>query len=134
MGSPGTSLDQSAWNPPEYAPNSSGNGMRGNGFGGSMMGMSGSGYRPGGRFGRSGLGMHSDNDESPYSALGGFLQPTAAEFLPQQEPELPLESSLESIIGGGADVGPDDDLEKKQRLDFALPSSPSRFQHHYSSR
>ncbi|TYZ57006.1 hypothetical protein PybrP1_003785 [[Pythium] brassicae (nom. inval.)] len=132
MGSPGTSLDQSAWNPPEYAPSSNGSGMRGNGFGGGMMGMSGSGYRPGARFGRSGLGIRSD-DESPYSALGGFLQPTAAEFLPQQEPELPLETSLESLIGG-ADLGPDDDLEKKQRLDFALPSSPSRFQHqhHYS--
>lgn len=127
MDAPGTSLDQSAWNPPEFAPSSS-NG-RSNGFGGGMMGMSGSGYRPGGRFGRSGLGMRS-SDESAYSSLGGFLQP--AEFLPHQEPELPLESALESIIGDSA-LGPDDDLEKKQqRLDFALPSSPSRFQHHYT--
>lgn len=117
-----SSMGQSAWNPPEYAP-SNGNGMNdSNGFGGSF-GSNGS-NGGGGRFGRGGLGMHSG---SSYSSLGGFLQP---EYLPQQEPELPLDTSFESIIGD-ADLSPDDDLEKKQRLDFALPPTPADYQRHY---
>lgn len=126
-----SSMGQSAWNPPEYVP-SNGNGMNSNGFGGGsgMMGMSGNGgfgsngSTGGGRFGRGGLGMRGG---SSYSSLGGFLQ---SEYLPQQEPELPLDTSFESIIGE-SDIIPDDNLEKKQRLDFALPPTPTDYQRHY---
>lgn len=126
-----SSMGESAWNPPEYVP-SNGHGMNSNGFGSSngMMGMNGNGGFGSngstgvGRFGRGGLGMRGG---SSYSSLGGFLQP---EYLPQQEPELPLDTSFESIIGD-SNLGPDDNLEKKQRLDFALPPTPADYQRHY---
>lgn len=129
MGSPGASMGQSAWNPPEFVP-SNGNDMSG-GFGGGMIGGSFSGG-PGSRFGRSGLGMRggSGSNGSSYSSLGGFLQP---EYLsPQEEPELPLDTAFESIIDD-ADLGSDEDLEKKQqRLEFAaLAPSPADFQQRF---
>lgn len=133
MTSSGSPMSESAWSPPEYTSrngnslsNGFGNGMMGMGSGGLPMsngfGSNGSGGR--GAFGSGGLGMRGG---SPYSALGGFLQP---EYMPQQEPELPLDTGFGSIIGDSG-LGPDGELEKKQHLDFALPSSPTGFQRHY---
>uniref|UniRef100_K3WL69 RRM domain-containing protein n=1 Tax=Globisporangium ultimum (strain ATCC 200006 / CBS 805.95 / DAOM BR144) TaxID=431595 RepID=K3WL69_GLOUD len=129
MNASGSPMSESAWNPPEY--------VTGNGFGNGMMGMGGSGFgsngsngrmgRGGGAFGNGGLGG-VPRSSSPYSSLGGFLQ---AEYLPQQEPELPLDTGFGSLIAD-ANLGPDDsELEKKQHLDFALPSSSTGFQRHY---
>ncbi|KAF1331491.1 Heterogeneous nuclear ribonucleoprotein, partial [Globisporangium splendens] len=128
MNGSGSPMSESAWNPPEY--------VTGNGFGNGMMGMGGSGFgngssghmgRGGGAFGNGSLGG-VPRSSSPYSSLGGFLQP---EYLPQQEPELPLDTGFGSLIVD-ASLDPDDsELEKKQHLDFALPSSPTGFQRHY---
>lgn len=100
------------WSASSYASPSSDFGARGMGMGtNAPLTVEGLGSRgnlfdgsSNGAFGTSRLGM---GPRSPYGGgLGGFLQPP--EYLPQTEPELPLDSTFGSVIGDLNDEKIDD--------------------------